>query len=126
MMSRTVLFSLLIFAFTSLGAADQKIENVKIQVSPAVAFAPANLTIRATVEASPDNRAVIISAESSAFYRSSEVGLDGEQAPRTTQFEFGGLPPGTYEVRATLLDASGQQRGVARQEVDVVTSGRGR
>jgi len=74
------------------------------------------------VEADPDNHAVRISAESPDFYRSSEVGLEGEDAPRTTTFEFRGLPTGTYEVRATLLGAGGRQRAIARQQVDVIAS----
>ena len=50
------------------------------------------------------------------------MGLEGEDAPRTTTFEFRGLPTGTYEVRATLLGAGGQQRAIARQQVDVIAS----
>jgi hypothetical protein len=116
---RLISFALVIFGFTAAGAAGDKLS---VRVSPAVAFAPANLTIRTTVEADPDNHAVRISAESPDFYRSSEVGLEGEDAPRTTTFEFRGLPTGTYEVRATLLGAGGQQRAIARQQVDVIAS----
>src|ERR1041385_1580287 len=109
MMIRTVLFSFLILTLTSVGAAGDKLS---IQVSPAVAFAPATLTIRTIVEADSGNHAVKISAESPDFYRSSEVGLAGEHAPRTTTFEFRGLPTGIYEIRAALLGAEGQQRAI--------------
>ena len=40
-------------------------------------------------------------------------------------FEFRSLPPGTYEVRATLLGAGGQTRGIVRQQVNVISSGAG-
>ena len=55
-------------------------ERMTMKVSPAVAFAPANLIVRATVDADADNRAIEIVAESTDFYRSSEIQLDGDQA----------------------------------------------
>jgi hypothetical protein len=116
---RLTLFAVVILALTSPGAAG---ERLSVKVSPTVAFAPANLTIRTMVEADSENHAVRISAESPDFYRSSEVGLEGEHAPRTTTFEFRGLPMGTYEIRATLLGASGSQRALVRQQVDVISS----
>jgi hypothetical protein len=100
-------------------------ERLSMRVSPAVAFAPANLVVRAMIEANADNRAVEIVAESDDFYRSSQIQLEGEKAPRTNQFEFRSLPPGTYEVRALLIGADGQQRAFARQQVNVIASGAG-
>src|SRR5438105_832845 len=58
-----------------------------VRVSPTVSFAPATVFIRASVEADADNRAIAVSAESNDFYRSSEVPLDGDHAPRTNLFE---------------------------------------
>jgi hypothetical protein len=104
-----------------LGAA----ERISMKVSPAVAFAPANLVVRAVVEADARNRAIEIVAESADFYRSSEVELEGDKAPRTNQFEFRSLPPGVYEVRASLIGDDGQQRGVVRQQVNVIAVGSG-
>ena len=95
-----------------------------IRVSPAVSFAPANLIVRATIEVDPDNRAVQIVAESPEFYRSSEIPLNGDRAPRTTMFEFRSLPPGVYEVKATLRGTSGERASV-RQQVNVIASGAG-
>ena len=103
----------------SLGAG----ERISMKVSPAVAFAPANLVVRAMIEANADNRAVEIIAESADFYRSSQIQLEGEKAPRTNQFEFRSLPPGTYEVRALLIGADGQHKAYARQQVNVIASG---
>ena len=90
-----------------------------------VAFAPANLIVRATVLADADNRAVEIIAESDDFYRSSMIQLEGERAARTNQFEFRSLPPGTYEVRANLIGAGGEQRATIRQQINVIASGAG-
>jgi hypothetical protein len=100
-------------------------ERITMKVSPAVAFAPANLVVRTTIEADADNRAVEIVAESPDFYRSSEIQLEGDRAARTTTFEFRSLPPGTYEVRAKLVGVDGQQRAAVRQQVNVIASGQG-
>jgi hypothetical protein len=100
-------------------------ETLTVKVSPAVAFAPATLVVRATIEADSRNRAVEIVAESPGFYRSSEIELDGDKAPRTNTFEFRSLPPGSYEVKAVLRDASGQARAAVRTQVNVIESGGG-
>jgi hypothetical protein len=98
-------------------------ERMTLKVSPAVAFAPANLIVRATILADADNRAVEIVAESDDFYRSSQIQLEGEKAARTSMFEFRSLPPGTYEVRANLLGSDGRSRAMIRQQVNVIASG---
>jgi len=100
-------------------------ERISIKVSPSVAFAPANLVVRAIVEADARNRAVEIVAESTDFYRSSQIQLEGDKAPRMSQFEFRSLPPGIYEVRASLIGDDGQQRGIVRQQVNVIAVGSG-
>ena len=51
---------LLVTATLPAGAGERMI----LKVSPAVAFAPANLTVRAFVEADADNRAIAVIAES--------------------------------------------------------------
>ena len=100
-------------------------ERITVKVSPAVAFAPANLVVRTMIEADQENRAVEIIAESADFYRSSQIQLEGDKAPRTTNFEFRSLPPGNYEVRALLIGAGGEQRAFARQTINVIVSGAG-
>jgi hypothetical protein len=119
---RVALFGILMLTATlRLGAG----ERMMLKVSPAVAFAPANLVVRATIPADADNRAVEIVAESEDFYRSSQIQLEGERAARTSMFEFRSLPPGTYEVRANLLGADGRSRSMIRQHVNVLASGAG-
>jgi hypothetical protein len=98
-------------------------EKLTMTVSPAVAFAPATLVVRARIETDSRNRAFQIVAESSDFYRSSEVQLDGDNAPVTNTFEFRSLPSGTYEIKATVLDSGGQARAQARSSVNIIASG---
>src|SRR3954465_5050276 len=105
----------------SLGAG----ERITLKVTPAVAFAPANLIVRAMIVADADNRAVEIVAESPEFYRSSMIQLEGDKAARVTTFEFHSLPPGSYEVRANLFGTSGEPRASIRYAVNVLASGGG-
>jgi hypothetical protein len=100
-------------------------ERMTMNVSPSVAFAPANLIVRAVIPADPENRAVEIIAESADFYRSSMIQLEGEKAARTNMFEFRSLPPGTYEVRARLFGTASEPRMTLRQQINVIASGSG-
>jgi hypothetical protein len=119
---RAYLFGIMIVTTTlPLGAG----ERLTMKVSPAISFAPASLVVRAMIEADVQNRAVQVVADSTNFYRSSEIQLEGEKAPRTSTFEFRGLPPGIYEVRATLIGADGRQRALTRQQVNVMPGGAG-
>jgi len=118
---RMILFGFLMLSAIPAGAGEPLI----IKVSPNVSFAPANLIVRTTVEANAANRAIAIEAESGEFYRSSEMQLDGDKAPRTTTVEFQSLPSGTYAVTATLYDANGKTRAMVRSEVNVIANGGG-
>jgi len=100
-------------------------EKITLRVSPAVSFAPANLIVRAQIERDAQNRAVEVVAESIEFYRSSEIPLDGENAPRTNTIQFRSLPPGTYQVTATLLGPGGAARAFVRQQINVIATGAG-
>jgi len=95
-------------------------EPLSMQVSPAVSFAPADLLIRTRLEPDVDNRGMVVIAESDDFYRSSEIQLEGDRAPRTVTFEFRSLPPGEYEVTAVVIGTDGQRRAVARSRVNVM------
>jgi hypothetical protein len=112
-------------ATTALPLGAREAERLAIRVSPAVSFAPANLVVRVMVATDADNRGMEIIAESQEFYRSSEIQLDGDRAPRTTTFEFRSLPPGAYEVTATLLGPGGQERACVHQQVAIISTGAG-
>ena len=110
---------LVILTAAGVGANDK----LAIRVSPAVAFAPATLRVQTTVEADAANRSVVIIAESEDFYRSSEMQLDGEAAPRTTNFQFRSLPTGEYSVRAILRGPGGHEITSVERKVNIVESG---
>lgn len=116
MKARTCLAGVVIFFSGVLGAS----ERLSIRVSPSVAFAPANLVVRTTIEADRENRAIEIIADSPDFYRSSEMQLDGEHAPRTTTFEFRSLPTGSYSVRAVLKGQGGHPLARTERNVNII------
>jgi hypothetical protein len=117
------LLGMLIFTTTlPVGAG----ERMTLRVSPAIAFAPANLIVRTMIEADAGNRAIAIVADSQDFFRSSQIQLDGDHAPRTNTFEFRTLPSGTYQVKATLIGVGSEPRATVRQQVRVIANGTGR
>jgi hypothetical protein len=96
-------------------------EPLTLAVTPTVAFAPATVRIRARIEPSADNRLLTIVADGVEFYRSSDVPLEGDQAPKTVELFFKDVPGGEYEVVAVLTDATGHRRAIARQAARVMS-----
>jgi hypothetical protein len=87
--------------------------------APNVMLAPGHLVVETVIEPDPENRAIQVTAESPAFYRSSELSLDGNSAPRRNRFEFTGLPPGSYDLHVTLLDSNGTPRASVLRTLQV-------
>jgi hypothetical protein len=113
-----VLASLALFGTGAVvGARDQPI---LITVGPAISFEPGNIRIVSRVEPSADNRALVIEVESGSHYSSSEVPLEGDQAPRSRSMFLKNLPAGEYQVVATLHTTTGAAT-VARNTFQVVS-----
>ena len=102
------------------GAVAGAKEPLSIQVSPAVANAPANLVIRTRVEPDAENRLMEVTADSDGFYRSSTIVLEGDRAPRTARFEFRNLPAGQYAVTVAVIGMNGRHRSMAHTRVNVL------
>jgi hypothetical protein len=81
---------------------------VTLRVSPTMAFAPADLLIRASVGVNPANRKLEVVAESNDYYRSSEIQLDGADAARTSLVAFRSVPGGDYTVRVIVRGSRGE------------------
>jgi hypothetical protein len=110
----------LIFGASAMTAAKAPIS---MRVSPAYAFAPANLVIQTSVEPNAENRSIEVVADSGSFYRSSMIPLEGDRSARTTLFQFRSVPPGEYAVSATVFGTDGRARGISRAHVNVLESG---
>jgi predicted phage tail protein len=118
MNARYLVVGMMLTATTVTGAK----EPVSIRVSPEISFAPANVVIRTSVEPATENRSVEVIADSDEFYRSSTIPLEGDRAPKTTMIEFRGLPPGNYDVSASVIGSGGQRRAFAHMQVKVMGS----
>lgn len=107
---------LLLAATAGLGADTR----LALKVTPNVSSAPSTVVVRALVAKHAANRGLHIGADSGSFYRSSEIQLDGENAPLVTEIRLKNLPSGEYTVVAVLRDQMGRQTMV-RQTVLVLS-----
>jgi hypothetical protein len=98
-------------------------QPLTLQVSPVMTAAPAVISVRAVIEASDENRALEVVAQSSEFFRGSRIELDGRDAPPLSVFQYSNLPPGLYEVSAFLIGTSGQRAAVSKVVKVVPRSG---
>jgi hypothetical protein len=89
-------------------------EKLTLRVTPNVSSAPSTVVVQATIARNADNRWLHIEAESGAFYRSSEVQLDGDKAPVITEIRLNNLPGGEYTVMAVLRNTLGEETVVRR------------
>jgi hypothetical protein len=94
-------------------------QSLSLEVSPTVAPGPAFVRVRALVEPNEDNRSLEIVAQSTEFYRSSHIDLDGSNSPRVAVVEYPRLPPGRYEITGILVGAAGK-RATAMKLVHLV------
>jgi hypothetical protein len=97
--------------------------NLDMRVSPAVSMEPAFLRIQYVVDPHPDNRTVVITVESGDFFRSSEIHLEGDRAPRTSAIEYRNVPAGVYEISAVLAGRDGRERATAHRTLTVIGLG---
>lgn len=79
---------------------------VTVRVYPTVSFAPATVIVNVVVEPNADNRFLQVEADSEGMYRSSEVPLDGADAPHRLRFELRGLSRGTWSLAAIVKGTS--------------------
>ena len=110
-----------VFLLTALSRTDGA-EPLRLHVTPTAVLAPGHVRIQASIEANSDNRYLEIVAASQDFYRSSEVQIDGAQAPRLSEFRLNNLPAGDYEFTATLIGTQGP-RATLSQMVRVLRVG---
>jgi hypothetical protein len=117
---------LAIGALLAVSATTVADEQVSVRVTPAFAFAPASVMIRTRIEPHADNRSMEIVADSGGFYRSSTIPLEGDRSPRSATFEFRSLPPGEYDISATIIGSNGRPRVTQHTTVNIMGEPEGR
>lgn len=101
-------------------------DPLRMRVSPVVALAPGFLTVVVIIEADSANRWLEVVAESPDFYRSSQIQLDGDRAPRFNRVEFRNLPTGLYQVTGVLIGTNGPRAMAQRLATVAPAPGSGR
>jgi hypothetical protein len=88
---------------------------LKMEVTPAIQREPAIVTVRATIEASPDNRMLEVTAKSAELARTSKLPVDGaKDAAQQKVVEFRDLPSGLYQITGVLIGSQGPRATVVR------------
>ena len=95
-------------------------EAIRVRAPTSALMAPATVRIYIMVEPHAENRVLRVKAESSEFFRSSEMPLAGEGSARVTVLYFRDLPQGAYDVTAEVMGADGRTRGRALCSVMVL------
>jgi hypothetical protein len=85
---------------------------VTLAVRPTVLFEGRDVRTTVRTPRDPRNRELRIIVDAPDYYASSDVQLDGDDAPATHQFTWKELPSGTYRVEAILTRADGERRTV--------------
>lgn len=114
MKSQLTLAALTTIGLLAASGSGNASEKLMLRVTPNVSAAPSTVVVKATVTRNADNRWLHIEAESGAFYRSSEIQLDGDKAPLITEIRLKNLPGGEYTVKAVLRDSLGEETVVRR------------
>lgn len=97
---------------------------VELTLVARYAFAPAFMRALVRVAPHPDNRTLRIELDSPAFFRSSDVELEGDRAAQNHFFSWRSLPPGSYEAIVTVLGPAGP-RAERRLPFEVLSAASG-
>jgi hypothetical protein len=114
MKTRIALAAFTLIGLITASGTTSATEKLSLRVTPNVSSAPSTVIVKATVAKNSDNRWLHIEADSGAFYRSSAIQLDGDNAPLVTEIRLNNLPGGEYTVMAVLRNNLGQETVVRR------------
>ena len=125
MKTRLTLAALTMIGLLTASGTTGASEKLTLRVTPNVSNAPSTVIVKATVARNASNRWLRIEADSGAFFRSSDIQLDGERAPVVTEVRLPNLPGGEYTVVAVLRDNMGGETIVRRTALVMTTFGEG-
>ena len=120
MKTRITLAAITLIGMVTASGTTSATEKLSLRVTPNVSSAPSTVIVKATVAKNSGNRWLHIEADSGAFYRSSAIELDGDNAPLVTEIRLNNLPGGEYTVSAVLRNNMGQET-VARRTALVLS-----
>ena len=82
-------------------------KQLELRVPAHVLGTSAEVTLTLYVDPHPDNRSLVVEADSENMFTSSQIPLEGGSEKRVHQVRFRSLLPGEYTIRATLRSAAG-------------------
>ena len=85
-----------------------------------VVQSPGTIEFEILIRPTAQTDALRIVADSGTFYRSTTIGLAGEDSQRVHTFEWRGFPAGEYDVVGELISASGRREVVVRGALLVI------
>lgn len=77
--------------------------EVTVRVPSMVSHSTGAIRVLVRIPRDADNRVLRVTLDSGAFYRSSDVPLDGDRAPQSHTLTWPALPVGSYEVTIQLV-----------------------
>ena len=101
-MKLTAWIALTLAGIITVAASGAASDMVEIRLRGHYYSEPATVRITVAVEPSPENRRLVIQADSEHYFRSSALMLDGEKEKRLHSVEFKSLPAGAYVLRAEV------------------------
>ncbi len=93
--------------------------DVTLRLTPRFVSAPGYLRSLIRVVPNAENRVMRVSIDSDAYYRSSDIQLDGESAPMNHFVDFKGVPAGKYELTVEVIGQTGT-RAMRRLDFQVL------
>jgi hypothetical protein len=111
-----------LFTATSTVSVVRANDFIQLMVSPTLAENN-DMFVQVLVARDADNQLMRVTAESSSYFSSSEMVLDGEYSPRVRSIRFRSVPSGQYEVTGTVYDRRAKVKGMAKKSVLVFGRG---
>jgi hypothetical protein len=120
---RYIAFAALIAGFVTLdGFSGTAKDILEIRLRGHYWAEPATVRITVAVEPGAENRALLVEADSSNYFRSSTLALDGEKEKRLHTVQFKNLPAGRYTLRAEVRSST-DVLATATQDLIVTRAG---
>jgi len=108
---------------TATGAATGTRQPAAAAVSPParlVVQSPGTIEFEILIRPTAETDELRVVADSGTFYRSTTIGLAGEESQRVHTFEWHGFPAGEYDVVGELISSSGRREVVVRGALLVI------
>jgi hypothetical protein len=127
-MKRPPVISVLVLALVAFGhypsaARGTSASPLELRVTPYFVSSPATVNAMVRVEPDSDNRLLRIALDSDAYGRTSDIALDGADAPRMHSFRWSALPPGVYEVSVEVHKTRDRRITTRTERIEVVGVG---